>query len=340
MENKIVLPESAQAKYDNLRFPKIWHAVLGSALMYVPVYAVVFLITLTLGVNYTSYFKTEFGADMFSAVLSQFFAVLIIPVFILLVSKRDISATVRLKKNLNVIQILLLVVFSISAFLLLQTINSFFIMWLSSFLGEPSDISNITDASNIPQLLFEIVIVGGLPAICEELFFRGFVMRAFERKSRVFAVLMSSFIFAVMHGNLQQLSYAFLCGIILGTVVMITDSLLAGCMIHFTFNTLSVIISYPPISEIYTHYATNYVYIFSAVVMLVLPIIAVSSLVLFIMHSLKRNRNKYNCSVPTDLKYAHLMPLEKPWEKAIKSVSWIIFIGVNVLFMIANWYMV
>lgn len=338
MENSFVLPENVQAKYDNKRFPKIWHAITGVALMYVPVYTVLFLITMVLGTDYSVLFKTEFGSDMFSAVLSQFFAVLIIPVLFMLITKRDMKATLRLNKNLNILQVLLLAVFSVSVFFLLQIINGMFITGVSGFLGEPSQSGSITDAINITQLLFEIVIIGGLPAICEEIFFRGFVMRAFERKSPVTAVIMSALIFAIMHGNLQQLVYAFLCGIILGTVVMLTDSLLAGCMIHFTLNTLSVIISYPPISDLYTNYATNYAYIFSSVVMLVLPIIAAGAMALFVMHSLSRNKIKYGEKVPNDLKYAHLMPKEQNWERTLTIISWVIFVATNVFFMFISWY--
>ncbi len=338
MENNIVLPEQVQAKYDDKRFPTIWHAMVGSALMYAPVYAVLFLITAILGTNYGNLFKTEFGSDMFSATLSQFFAVLIVPVLMMLITKRDFKATLRLNKNINILQVLLLGIFSVSIFFLLQIINGMFITMLSGFLGEPSP-SNISDATNITQLLFEIVIVGGLPAICEEIFFRGFVLRAFERKSPIIAIIMSALIFAIMHGNLQQLVYAFLCGIILGTVVVLTDSLFAGCMIHFTLNTISVILSYPPINNMYVDFVTNNAYIFSSIVMLVLPVIAAGSLTLFILHTLSRNKDKYGKKVPSELAYASLMPQEKSWEKSVKAVAWIVFILVNVFFMFISWFM-
>lgn len=338
MENNTVLPEKIQAKYDDKRFPKIWHAVLGGAVMYIPVYTVVFLLAYLTGSNYQDAFRTEFGGDMFSAILSQFFAVIIIPVILMLITKRDIISTIRLKKNIDVLQVLLLSVFAVCGFFLLQTINGIFITIVSGVLGEPSNSSSIVDATNPTQLLFEIVIIGGLPAIFEEIFYRGFVMRAFERKSRIMAILMSSLMFAIMHGNLQQLAYAFVCGIILGTVVTLTDSLLAGCVIHFTLNTISVIISYPPINDLYVLYAEKYMFIFSSVVLLVLPVFACGALALFIIYTLKKNKKLYGSRVPTDLKHPKLMPKETKGERVIKTISWIAFIVINVLFMALNWF--
>ncbi len=337
MEDYTVLPEIVQAKYDDKRFPKIWHAILGAAVMYLPVYTVIILLALSTGGLYTRLFNSAFGLDMFNGVLSQFFAVLIIPIFMLLITKRDMGVTLRLKKNIDILQVLLLAVFSAGVFFLLQIINGMFITTFSGFLGEPSEAGTITDATNLTQLMFEIVIVAGLPAICEEIFFRGFVMRAFERKSRIKAILMSAIIFAVMHGNFKQLIYAFLCGIVLGTVVTLTDSLLAGCVIHFTLNAISVLFSYPPINDLYMYCVNNYEYIFSSVVMLVLPVFAFGAMALFILYTLKKNKNKYGSRVPTDMNCVSLMPKEKSGEKVIKTISWIAFVLINVIFMFTSW---
>ena len=337
MEDYTVLPEIVQAKYDDKRFPKIWHAILGAAVMYLPVYTVIFLLTTLTGGLYTKFFHSEFGLDMFLSVISQFFAILIIPIFMLLITKRDIGTTLRLKKNIDILQVLLLAVFSIGIFFLLQIVNGAFISTFSEFLGEPSDAGTISDPTNLTQLMFQIVIVAGLPSICEEIFFRGFVMRAFERKSPIKAILMSAIIFAIMHGNFKQLAYAFLCGIILGVVVTLTDSLLAGCVIHFTLNAISVLFSYPPINDLYMHYVNNYEYIFSSVVMLALPVVAFGAMALFIVYTLKKNKNKYGVRVPTDMAFTHLMPKEKSGENAIKTIFWIAFILINVIFMFTSW---
>ncbi len=337
MENSIILPEKIQAKFDDLRFPKIWQAVLGAAVMYVPVYTILFLLTLATGGKYTAFFRSEFGLDMFNSVISQFFAVLIIPIFMLLITKKDMGATLRLKKNIDFLQVLLLGIFSVGVFFLLQILNGGIVAFFEEILGESSDIGTITDATNLTQLMFEIVIVAGLPSICEEIFFRGFVMRAFERKSKVKAIFMSALIFAIMHGNFKQLAYAFLCGIILAVVVTITDSLLAGCVIHFTLNAISVLFTYPPINDLYLFCVNEYEYVFSSVVTLVLPVIASGAMALFIIYTLKKNKEKYDCKVPSEMNNVAFMPKEKPIEKTMKALFWVAFILINVIFMFMTW---
>ncbi len=334
MENYEVLPGKVQAKYDDLRFPKIWHALLGVAVMYVPVYTVAFISSILLAMfNDGTLFNTEFGEYMLNGVISQFFGILIIPLFMILVTRRDMGSTLRLKKNIDILQVLLLGIFSLGIFFILQIANNVFISTASGFLGEPSESTSV-DALNLTQLMFEIVIVAGLPAICEEIFFRGYVMRAFERKSKIQAILMSAIIFAIMHGNFKQLVYAFLCGIILGSVVMLTDSLFAGCVVHFTLNATTVLFNYPPINNVYMDIVTKYEYIFSSIVVLVLPVIALGAMALFIIYTLKKNKKHYGLSVPSEMNYASLMPSEK---SGAKTILWIAFIVINVIFMLSNW---
>lgn len=330
--------ENLKAHFDHKRFPPPWQAMVACSLMQFIVAIPLFLITFISGADYGKYFRTEFGEYMFNAVLSQFFAVLIIPLIFLLLFRKDMRSTLRLKKNIDFFQILMLVLASLGVFFGAQIINQFFVNGLSSFLGEPSDISDMQAATNFSQLLFEIVIIAGLPAICEEIFFRGFVMRAFERYSPVSAVILSSLAFAIMHGNLQQVLYAFILGLILGTVVMVTDSLLAGTVIHFTLNAASVILSYPPIFQVYEKIANEYSLIYVSVSMILLPSVAVICLIFFIQYSRRKNTKLLGKPFVSDLEYAKKMPKQKAWEKALLIIGWISFIAVNIISMISLWY--
>ncbi len=330
--------EQIKAYYDHKRFPLLWQAILGCAIMQFTATIPLTAIELFSGGNSSQLFRTDFGETMFNAVISQFFAVLIVPLFLLLICKKDMRATLRLKKNIDFVQILLLLLMCVGLFFAVQLINSFFIAGLSSVIGMPSDVGNMPDAINISQLLFELVIVAGLPSICEEIFFRGFVMRAFERYSPVLAVLLSAVAFAVMHGNLQQLLYAFILGIVLGTVVMLTDSLLAGTVMHFTLNAFSVIISYPPIYAMYEELLTDYPAIYFIGSIALLPIIAVPAFILFMKYTRKKNTKKYNAPIVSELEYPALMPKPASGEKALYIIGWIGFVGINVLSMLLLWF--
>ena len=90
------------------------------------------------------------------------------------------------------------------------------------------------------QLVFGIVVLGLVPAVCEEFVFRGGVLNGLREKGVWFAVLYSSMCFALMHTNLQQLPYTFLLGMVIGWIVYYTKSIWLGVLIH-ALNNITVI---------------------------------------------------------------------------------------------------
>jgi sodium transport system permease protein len=87
-------------------------------------------------------------------------------------------------------------------------------------------------------ILFMMAIV---PAICEELAFRGFIFAGLARnQGRWRAVLVTAVMFGISHGILQQSISASIMGVLLGWIAMRTGSVLPGMIVHFTSNALSV----------------------------------------------------------------------------------------------------
>ncbi|MCI6401562.1 MAG: type II CAAX endopeptidase family protein [Candidatus Fimivicinus sp.] len=80
-----------------------------------------------------------------------------------------------------------------------------------------------------------------VPAIVEEFAMRGVVMQPLRKYGDWFAILMSSFVFALMHGNLVQAPFAFIAGIGLGYAVIASGSLWTGILIHLFNNSISVV---------------------------------------------------------------------------------------------------
>ena len=56
--------------------------------------------------------------------------------------------------------------------------------------------------------------------IMEEIIFRGLVLRQLEPYGKGFAVVMSAFTFGIFHGNIVQIPYAFLVGLVMGYVAI------------------------------------------------------------------------------------------------------------------------
>ncbi len=104
-------------------------------------------------------------------------------------------------------------------------------------------------ALNIPfstglDLVLAVLIVAIIPAFCEELFFRGAVLNGLRSKGLWYAVLYSSMCFALMHGNLQQLPYTFLLGVVVGYIVFYTRSIWLGVLAHALNNATVLLVSY------------------------------------------------------------------------------------------------
>jgi sodium transport system permease protein len=97
--------------------------------------------------------------------------------------------------------------------------------------------------SNTP-LLYLLFVVALMPAICEELAFRGFIMSGLRHSGhKWFAIVISSFLFGITHGVLQQSISAGILGIVVGYLAVQTGSLIPTMLFHFTHNATSMVMS-------------------------------------------------------------------------------------------------
>ena len=98
--------------------------------------------------------------------------------------------------------------------------------------------------SESPSLWVSMGVFALLPAICEELAFRGFILSGLEcRRGTRSAILLSALMFGFLHALLslfQQLFNATLLGIVLGLLAVRSRSLLPGILFHFLNNALAV----------------------------------------------------------------------------------------------------
>lgn len=92
---------------------------------------------------------------------------------------------------------------------------------------------------SILELFFSVAVV---PAVFEELFFRGFLYLGFKRaRGARFAIIFTSILFGFYHMNIQQIMYAVVLGILLAVLREVTGSMWAGCLFHFVNNGWGVV---------------------------------------------------------------------------------------------------
>ena len=127
------------------------------------------------------------------------------------------------------------------------TIGNFVTGYLQSFVeaaGYEITAGDFPASKSLTGLLIDIIYIAALPALVEEFALRGVVMQPLRRYGDTFAVIMSSLVFALMHGNLLQIPFAFIAGIAIGYLVIATGSIWTGVLIHFFNNLYSVVITY------------------------------------------------------------------------------------------------
>ncbi|MFP6677433.1 MAG: ABC transporter permease subunit/CPBP intramembrane protease [Pirellulaceae bacterium] len=88
-------------------------------------------------------------------------------------------------------------------------------------------------------LLQVILLIALLPAICEELAFRGFLLSGLRSQTKPFtAIVIASLFFGFTHGIIQQSIFAAMLGVVIGLISVRTGSLLPAIAFHFTNNAL------------------------------------------------------------------------------------------------------
>ncbi len=125
--------------------------------------------------------------------------------------------------------------------LLMSIITNIILQLLKSLLHlNFSDIS-FDFGDGIGGFIVSFVSLSIFAPIFEEIIFRSAVYRHTEIMGQSFAVVFSAIVFALMHGNLEQLPYTFVMGLGFAYLFAKTRSLLIPMLLHFLTNTTTVI---------------------------------------------------------------------------------------------------
>ena len=125
--------------------------------------------------------------------------------------------------------------------LLMSIITNIILQLLKSLLHlNFSDIS-FDFGDGVGGFIVSFVSLSIFAPIFEEIIFRSAVYRHTEIMGQSFAVVFSAIMFALMHGNLEQLPYTFVMGLGFAYLFAKTRSLLIPMLLHFLTNTTTVI---------------------------------------------------------------------------------------------------
>ncbi len=178
---------------------------------------------------------------MIGLTLSQVLIIAGIPVLYALYTKRSIRDTFLIRRTglKNYIG---------GFFLILGAL--FIGMIVTSLLGYlfPSEMENVNvgmeDYLN-KGFWVTLLVVAFVPAVCEEMMFRGFVFSAMKRRYKpLIAILIVAITFGVYHMSIVRFFTTALLGAAICYTAYKSGSIFPGIIMHFTNNALSVIIYY------------------------------------------------------------------------------------------------
>ena len=97
---------------------------------------------------------------------------------------------------------------------------------------------------NEQELIASVLSLAAMPAVCEELLFRGFVLSAWESRGTRYAIGVTAVLFALLHGNLYGIPAYLLVGAVAGFLAFALDSVYAAMVYHTVYNTACLVIPY------------------------------------------------------------------------------------------------
>lgn len=113
-------------------------------------------------------------------------------------------------------------------------IGSMLISMLSMRLGFSGNSESIVGRGTSD--LLAVLIAAVLPAICEEIVFRGVIMSSLEPCGTLHAVLGTSLLFAFAHMSLEEFPIYFFSSLVLCFVTYVSRSIFASIIIHSVYN--------------------------------------------------------------------------------------------------------
>ncbi|WP_454053290.1 CPBP family intramembrane glutamic endopeptidase [Clostridium sp. Marseille-Q7071] len=178
----------------------------------------------------------EANVSTFSSIAIMQVLGFFLPVVIyLLITKENVRDTLKLNK-LPLKDIILIILLAIACQPLVMGLSG-----ISSVISPNSFSSVMMNPVSETSMLLTIFFVGVVPAIFEELVYRGIILSGYDNVSIKTAAIFSGLYFAYMHLDIQRLLYTLTLGILFGYLVRITKSIYSSMLCHFLVNSIQMV---------------------------------------------------------------------------------------------------
>lgn len=164
--------------------------------------------------------------------------------------------------------------------------------------------------------------------ITEEFMFRGVLLKSLSRYGTRFALIITSLLFGLIHGNLQQIPSAFLIGFVFGYIAIKTGSIKMTILLHFLNNTLVTA------QEAAVAYGGPMAVLVMGIVNMVLIIGCLAGAVIIVI--VNRRKLRLVSDDPKSAMTDNIIPIEHPYRKFFARLFVIILLVVVVLLILST----
>ena len=104
---------------------------------------------------------------------------------------------------------------------------------------------------NIIDLVFNLFLIAIIPAVGEELFFRGVLQKLFIKwtTKKHFSILITAFLFSAIHMQFFGFFPRFILGALLGYLFFYSGNLWVPIIAHFFNNAMAIVVSYSSVKQ-------------------------------------------------------------------------------------------
>ncbi len=173
----------------------------------------------------------------FTAVFSSF-----IPALLYLVTSRNNISDVISAKGVKPSLLIPMIMIGMAVAMLANTATEILSNNLSLFGIENTAVMEY-EATTPLAFALNIVSTAVVPAFAEEFAYRGIFLGVLRKYGDAFAIVTSAIVFGAMHGNLEQIPFAFILGLIFGFITCKTNSIIPAIIVHFINNFYAVILN-------------------------------------------------------------------------------------------------
>lgn len=206
-------------------------------------------------------------------------------------------------KKISAKTILLCVILGVVVFFLNVFVSNFFNNLIALFGYKHTSSSSSTISATWGGFFLNLLCTAVLPAICEETLHRGLLLNGNSMRGIKKSVLISGFLFGLLHLNIEQFFYATIIGLFLGYLCWGCSSVYPCIIVHFMNNAMSVFFSFAKakgwaigsLIEKFAYFLTqNQVLgtIIFVLVVLILVIVAIDLTMMLIKETFNYNFNK------------------------------------------------